>query len=218
MEWLWYFVIYSFLGCLLELLFARITGERHDRKRSLLIPLCPVYGVGACAVLRIAPLAKGGGLGLFVLGGIVCTAVEYLFALWYEYIIGVPFWDYGGLAGNLHGRVCLFFSAVWGLLALAGYSFLHPLVVRLVAWIPLSVTVAIIPSVFVDLIFSGILLHQMGNRACLRWYHAFPSRFRKRGENLEKSSFVPVHRFRAPNQIPTMKREGEIPPPFQILK
>ena len=51
LEWLWYFIWYSFLGFLLEVGYARWTGGRRDRKCLLLLPLCPVYGLGACAVL-----------------------------------------------------------------------------------------------------------------------------------------------------------------------
>ena len=45
MYWLWLFCLYSFLGYLLEKIFAAVTGSRHQvRKCFLLLPLCPVYG------------------------------------------------------------------------------------------------------------------------------------------------------------------------------
>ena len=53
MHHVWYFVLYSFLGFLLEVGYARCTGGRRDRKRTLLLPLCPVYGLGALAVLAL---------------------------------------------------------------------------------------------------------------------------------------------------------------------
>ena len=47
-RWLWYFYWYSFLGFLLEVAFARISGHpKRDRKCLLLLPLRPVYGLGA---------------------------------------------------------------------------------------------------------------------------------------------------------------------------
>ena len=67
LEWIWYFIWYSFLGFLLEVGYARWTGGRRDRKCLLLLPLCPVYGLGACAVLLLprgcwsGPFAGGGG-------------------------------------------------------------------------------------------------------------------------------------------------------------
>ena len=42
-EWFWYFVLYSFVGFVLEVLFARATGNpKRDRKCHLFLPLCPV--------------------------------------------------------------------------------------------------------------------------------------------------------------------------------
>ena len=52
MYWLWLFCLYSFLGYLLEKIFAAVTGSRHQvRKCFLLLPLCPVYGLAMLAVL-----------------------------------------------------------------------------------------------------------------------------------------------------------------------
>ena len=51
---LWYFWIYSFLGYLLEKLFAKVThAEKQCRKCFLLLPMCPVYGLGMLAVLAL---------------------------------------------------------------------------------------------------------------------------------------------------------------------
>lgn len=67
LEWIWYFIWYSFLGFLLEVGYARWTGGRRDRKCLLLLPLCPVYGLGACAVLLLPPV--GAGAAPFAGGG-----------------------------------------------------------------------------------------------------------------------------------------------------
>lgn len=170
MEWFWYFVIYSFLGFLLETLFARLLHGRPDRKCLLVLPLCPVYGLGACAALLIAPLAKGRPALLYLLGLTVCTAVEYAMAVWYERGVGVRFWNYSGLAGNLHGRICLPFSMAWGLLALALVYFVHPEVTRLVSAIPAPVTAVAMPALLLDAAVSDRMLRRTGDRACLRWY------------------------------------------------
>ena len=51
---LWYFWIYSFLGYLLERAFAAVTHAEHQGRRCfLLLPLCPVYGLGMLAVLAL---------------------------------------------------------------------------------------------------------------------------------------------------------------------
>lgn len=182
MEWFWYFVIYSFSGFLLEVVFARLVHGRPDRKCFLVLPLCPVYGLGACACLLLAPLAGGRPAVLFLLGAAACSAVEYAMAMWYEYVVGMPFWDYTGVFGNLHGRVCLPFSAAWGLLILALVDRIHPAVAGFVFAIPGSVTAAAVPILLTDATVSHMLLRRTGDRACLRWYDAA---FRKRARRNE---------------------------------
>ena len=54
MEWFWLFLWYSFLGYILEKLFAAAVRSPHRvRKCLLLLPLCPVYGLAMLAVLQL---------------------------------------------------------------------------------------------------------------------------------------------------------------------
>lgn len=185
MEWFWYFCVYSFLGFLLEVLFARAVHAHPDRKCLLVLPLCPVYGLGACVSILLAPLAGDDPAVLFLLGMTVCTAAEYAMAVWYERGLGVRFWDYSGVPGNLRGRVCPPFSAAWGLLILWMIRRVHPTVVRLVSAIPMPVTVATLPLLLADLALSSVMLRRTGDRACLRWRNAIAlSRRQRRKEAL----------------------------------
>lgn len=78
---LWYFWIYSFLGYLLERAFAAVTHAEHQGRRCfLLLPLCPVYGLGMLAVLALPPdWTEGGVAGDFGRacshGGGVCRSL-----------------------------------------------------------------------------------------------------------------------------------------------
>lgn len=121
---LWYFWIYSFLGWLIELAFAAVSYSEDRRRRCLLLlPLCPVYGLGMLAALALPPM---GWLGLTFFGGLAAAAVEYAYHWAGERFLGVRFWDYAGLPGNLRGRVCLPFTLAWGLLVWAAVRFVQP--------------------------------------------------------------------------------------------
>lgn len=172
MNWFWYFVVYSFLGCLLEVVFALLLHGHPDRKCFLVLPLCPVYGLGACACLLLAPLAKGRPAVLYVLCAAVCSAVEYAVAIWYERGVGVLFWDYTGMFGNLCGRVCLPFSMAWGLLALLLVDWIHPMMIGVVSEIPTFVTAAASVILLTDAMISHALLRRTRDRSCLCWYGA----------------------------------------------
>ena len=112
-ESLWYFSIYSFLGFALEKIFAAVTrAENQTRKCFLLLPLCPVYGLGMLAVLALPPELRRGGW-LICSGAVVTTAVEYAVHWGYERFLGVRFWDYSGLPMNFLGQICLYYFVLW---------------------------------------------------------------------------------------------------------
>lgn len=170
-RWFWYFLLYSFLGFFLEVAYTRLTGGRKpDRKCYLFLPLCPVYGLGALGVLALPGWITGRWWLLWLAGGAVCTAVEYLLALFYEGTLGVRFWSYEGRPGNLQGRVCPGFALAWGGLAVVVYYALHPLVARLAAGIPQWLTLLALFLLTLDSWATLALLSREGDPACLKWY------------------------------------------------
>ena len=125
-RWFLFFVIYSFFGYCLEKVFAYVTASpRQTRKCFLLLPLCPVYGLGMIAAIALAPTAENVFFLVFILG-VVCTLAEYLVHLFYDRVFGVQFWDYSALRGNINGRVSPQFSAVWGILSALAVRYVHP--------------------------------------------------------------------------------------------
>ena len=97
----WRFCMYSFLGYLLERLYAAATrSPRQVRKGFLLLPLCPVYGLGVLAVEALPPALTGNFFSLALWGGLTATAVEYAVHWAYDVGLGVKFWDYTGVWGS----------------------------------------------------------------------------------------------------------------------
>lgn len=169
-EFFWYYLVYGFLGFLLEVAFARlIHSPKPDRKCHLLLPVCPVYSVGALAILVLPPSVKKVPLLLYLAGGFAATAVEWLTAIFYEKAAGVSFWNYRELPLNLNGRVCLWFSLFWGLLALLLIDRIHPLVAALVSVVPPALTLPAAALYLTDALFSLAVLRRSGTQG-LRWY------------------------------------------------
>jgi len=168
--WFWNFFVYSFLGFLLEEAFSLATGRLSDRKCLVVLPLCPVYGLGACAILLLPEGVRASPALLFLLGGAAATAAEYLTAAYYERALGVSFWDYRGLPGSVQGRVCLPFSLAWGALSLLLVRWAHPALSPLLSAIPAPVTWAAAAALSSDLLLSGWMLRRTGDKSCLRWY------------------------------------------------
>lgn len=170
MIWFWNFITYSFLGFLLESAFAGLTGGRPYRKGLLVLPLCPVYGVGACLILALPNWVDRRPWALFLFGGLAATAAEYLAALYHERVLGVSFWNYDGLPGSLQGRVCLPFSLAWGLLSLGLVYWLHPMLAPWLARIPAPVGWLALTALLTDGMFTAAVLRSTGDTASLRWY------------------------------------------------
>ena len=160
---LWYFWIYSFFGYLLEKAFAAATHSPHPVRRCfLLLPLCPVYGLGMLAVLALPEGIRDSGW-LFLFGGMAATAVEYAVHWWYETFLGVRFWEYSGQFGNLRGRVCLPFALIWGVLTATALRWGHPFVSRLAAVIPPTATYAALLLFTLDAVCSARFLKVTGD-------------------------------------------------------
>ena len=168
--WLWTFWTYSFLGYLLERGYAIAThADRQARKCFLLLPMCPVYGLGALAVLALPESLSGSFWSLALWGGLAATAVEYAVHVLYDRLLGVRFWDYSQVRWNLRGRVCLPFSLAWGALAMGLVYGVEPVMGPILGGIPAIVTGWAAAAVGSDLLLSAALLRRTGDRACLRW-------------------------------------------------
>lgn len=174
MNWFWNFTLYSFLGFLLEVAFARLTGGRAQRKCLRILPLCPVYGLGACLILLLPAAARQRPWTLFIWGSLAATAAEYLTAIFYEKALGVSFWDYRALPGNIQGRVCLPFSLAWGVLALMLVYLVQPALSPLLDAIPAPVSRLALVTVLGDMLLSAGLLRASGDISCLRWGVGLP--------------------------------------------
>lgn len=106
MIWVWNFILYSFFGFLAGGGLRRATGGRGDRKSLLVLPLCPVYGVGAWPDPAAPADCHPESLYAVPAWGAGGTAAEYGMAILYERGLGVSFWDYTGLPGSIQGKIC----------------------------------------------------------------------------------------------------------------
>ena len=162
----WVFLIYSFLGYGLEKAFAALTHAPNQvRKGLLLLPLCPVYGLG----MLVALAGNARGAAAAVWGGAAATAVEYGFHWGCERFLGVRFWDYSGVRGNLHGRVCLPFSVLWGVLTAGAARWVQPWVVLAAERIPPEVTYLFLLVFTADAVCTVFFLRATHDVEGLAW-------------------------------------------------
>ena len=76
----------------------------------------------------------------------------------YERFLGVRFWDYSKVWGNVHGRVCLPFTLIWGVLTAMAVRLFQPGIAAFVETIPAAVTYACLLLFTADTVCSARFL------------------------------------------------------------
>ena len=126
-----YFFIYAFLGWILETLYA-IYDVGYFYKRGFLYgPICPIYGYGAIILILFFSNYKKKSVKLFFYAGAIFSAFEYFASFILEACFKLKWWDYFNEFFNLNGRISIFFSVVWGIIAIMFVNHVHPFIEKI---------------------------------------------------------------------------------------
>lgn len=127
-----FYLIYAFVGWLLETFYAMGTLGHFVKRGFLYGPLCPIYGWGAVILISCLERYKSNPLKLFFYSAIVFSVFEYVVGFALEALFSARWWDYAEHFMNLNGRITLSFSFAWGFIALVFIHWVHPLMEKLV--------------------------------------------------------------------------------------
>lgn len=151
-----YWIIYSFIGWILETVYCSILSGKFEERGFLNGPLVPIYGFGAMIILAtLLPYAFNPVL-VFILGLILTSSLEYLTSYIMEKAFKMRWWDYSEMFMNINGRVCLLNSTMFGALSLVLVEYIHPVIVDLVANISIEYLNYIAFTLFVVVIIDFI--------------------------------------------------------------
>lgn len=123
-----YFIIYSFLGWVLESTFRSILEKKLINTGFLIGPLCPIYGFGACIMFLFLQGLSNNIVLLFIVSFVLLTLWEYVVGVLLEKMFHTKYWDYSNHKINFQGRICLTNSIYWGVLGVVFIKIIHPLV------------------------------------------------------------------------------------------
>jgi uncharacterized membrane protein len=132
------FLIYSFIGWVSEVIYCSIIQHKLVNRGFLHGPICPIYGFGGLLVVFCLEPFAGNLFYLFVMAVIVTSTLEYVTSWVLETIFATKWWDYSNLRFNLHGRICLINSILFGIMGVLGIKFLHPAVFSVLDRIPVE--------------------------------------------------------------------------------
>jgi len=133
MDYILYFFIYSFLGWICESIYCSCLQKKIVNRGFLNGPICPVYGIGALIVITGLWSYRDNMVAVFVLGFILTSILEYATATVLEKLFHAKWWDYSNYKFNIHGKVCLLNSTMFGFLSLFVIEILHPSVIDLLS-------------------------------------------------------------------------------------
>ncbi len=153
---LWYFIIFSVIGLIIETVFCFLTtGVIESRKGLIIGPFCPVYGVGAVIIICTLNRYKNSYIKLFLYGSILGNIVEYILSYALDAIYGMRFWDYSYIAWNLNGRICIKYSIFWGILAIVLIKFIDPIISKNIEKIKTSKKIDL--AIFIFFIIDALI-------------------------------------------------------------
>jgi len=133
---IFFFAFYSFLGWCIEVLYYFKNEHKFVNRGFLFGPFCPIYGCGAVSLVVFLDNYKNNIFILFFLGVLLTSVLEYYTGFILEKLFKTKWWDYTDDPFNIHGRVCLLYSLMWGVGEVIIIRIIHPILNNIVMNIP----------------------------------------------------------------------------------
>jgi uncharacterized membrane protein len=132
MNWLLYilfnFILYSFLGWLIEEVYSYFILGYFKKEGFLSVPLKPMYGIAMCVLIYCYDKLKLDSISLPLLFLIVPTIVEYCTGYLLKKLFKKEYWNYCSLKYNFQGLICFNFSLCWAILTAIAVIFIQPII------------------------------------------------------------------------------------------
>jgi uncharacterized membrane protein len=137
--YLWFIIIYAFLGWCAEVAYAAVNTGKFVNRGFLNGSVCPIYGFGAVIIIAsLTPLREN--IILLFLGSVLLISALEWFTGWAFYkIFAQKWWDYSNMPFNIGGYTCLKFSLMWGVVCLLVMNVIHPIIQNLVLLVDIRV-------------------------------------------------------------------------------
>lgn len=169
LELITYFIIYSFLGWVMESVVRSICERKLINTGFLKGPFCPIYGIGASIMLLFLESYENKPLLLFCIAIVLLTAWEYVVGVLLEKLFHTKYWDYSDHKFNFQGRICLTNSICWGILGVLFVKYIHPFIQEVIANIDVNLLNYVITILFVIFLADTVtsIIHVKNMKATL---------------------------------------------------
>lgn len=163
-SYLSYFFLFSIAGWVMEIIFCFIVLGHYNNRGFLYGPLCPIYGYGGLILLVFIQKLKKNPFKVAFSSMAMFTSLEYIFSYGTEALFKSELWNYTNDYMNVNGRIAIFYTLAWGIIALVFVYLLLPLLKKLItkisSKIPHTVQVILLGActiiLIIDIIFTFI--------------------------------------------------------------
>lgn len=161
-----YFFLFAFIGWLMETVYAIINLGHFVKRGFLYGPICPIYGYGALLLIMFLEKYRNKDLKLFMSAAIIFSAFEYFVSFALDALFAMHWWDYTNDFLNLNGRISIFYSFAWGIIAILFINHIYPFFKKkidmLLTKIPSAIQVILINLFFITMIVDTVF-------SCMRY-------------------------------------------------
>ncbi len=158
------FIIYSFLGWLMEVTLTFIRSKKFVNRGFLIGPYCPIYGYGVLGILFLIGKNTNDVLAVFLKSILICSVLEYLTSYFMEKLFKVRWWDYSNKRFNINGRICLETMIPFGILGSFCVYILNPFFIKLLYLIPSTIRLILFIVLLICYIVDNIISFNVINK------------------------------------------------------
>lgn len=146
LQWLLFFYIYCFIGWCFESAYVSLKQRRFVNRGFLKLPMLPIYGSGAVAILIVTIPVRHQYILVWFFGMISATLLELVTGAVMEMLFKVKYWDYSNQKFQFKGYICLSSSIAWGFLSLLLTEVLHEPIEKTVLSMPLWLEITLVAA------------------------------------------------------------------------
>ena len=151
------FLIYSFMGWLMEVIGEYVQTRRIVNRGFLVGPYCPIYGWGCITMIILLSKYMNNYFVFFIMAILICSILEYFTSFFMEKIFHARWWDYSQRKFNINGRICLETMIPFGILGSIILYIVNPFFMNLLNKVPIVTLNTISIILFIIFIADNII-------------------------------------------------------------
>lgn len=166
------FMIYSFVGWLIEVLCKGIEDGKFVNRGFLIGPYLPIYGSGGIIMTLTLGKYYDSPVTLFVMAMFICAVLEYVTSFLLEKLFNARWWDYTRYKFNINGRICLETMIPFGVLGCLLIYWVNPFFLNILSLINnnvINIIAGILACLFLFDIFVSLKIMANFKKATIQF-------------------------------------------------